>query len=60
MKCVLFSNVVPVVTQHKSLNVSKGIVRNFEFVRTHPDEKKKFLNTIDVQCIVVKMNNVEV
>ena len=34
LKCVLFGNVAPVVvTQHKSLNTSKGVVRNWELAR---------------------------
>ena len=35
LKCVLFGNVAPVVvTQHKSLNTSKGVIRNWELART--------------------------
>ena len=62
LKCVLFGNVAPVlVTQHKSLNVSKGVVRNWELARTDPDEiKENIPSIIDVQRIVVKRNNVEV
>ena len=62
LKCVLFGNVAPVVvTQHKSLNVSKGCFRNWELVRTDLDEiKKNIPSIIDVQRIVVKRNNVEV
>ena len=39
LKCVLFGGVAPVaVTAHKSLNSSKGIVRNWELARTDPEE----------------------
>ena len=39
LKCVLFGGVAPVaVTAHKSLNSSKGVVRNWELARTDPDE----------------------
>ena len=49
------------MTQHKSLNVSKEVVRNWELGRTHPDEiKENIPSIIDVQHIVVKRNNVEV
>ena len=62
LKCVLFGNVVPiVVTQHKSLNVSKGVIRFWELGRTDPDEiKENIPSIIDLQRIVVKRNNVEV
>ena len=62
LKCVLFGNVAPVVvTQHKSLNVSKGVIRNWELARTDPDEiKENIPSIIDVQRILVKRNNVEV
>ena len=44
LKCVLFGNVAPVVViQHKSLNVSKGVNRNWELARTDPDQIKKSL-----------------
>ena len=60
--CVLFGGVAPVaVTAHKSLNSSKGVVRNRELARTDPDEiKENIPSIIDVQRIVVKRNNVEV
>ena len=62
LKCVLFGNVAPVVvTQHKSLNVSKGVIRNWELARTDPGEiMENIPSIIDVQQIVVKRNNVEV
>ena len=62
LKCVLFGGVAPVtVTAHKSLNSSKGVVRNWELARTDPDEiKENIPSIIDVQRIVVKRNNVEV
>ena len=58
----MFGNVAPVVgTQHKSLNVSKCVVRNWELARTDPVEHKENIpSIIDVQRIVVKRNNVEV
>ena len=41
LKCVLFGSVaLVVVTAHKSLNSSKGVVRNWELARTDPDEIK--------------------
>ena len=47
LKCVLFGNVaLIVVTQHKSLNVSKGVVRNWELARTDPDEIKENIPSI--------------
>ena len=50
-----------VVTQHKSLNVLKCVIRNWELARTDPDEiKENILSIIDVHRIVVKRNNVEV
>ena len=57
---MLFGNVAPVVvTQHKSLNVSKGVIRNWELARIDPDEiKENIPSIIDVQRIVVKGNNV--
>ena len=49
------------MTQHKSLNVLKEVVRNWELGRTHPDEiKENIPSIIDVQHIVVKRNIVEV
>ena len=62
LKCVLFGNVAPVVvTQHKSLNTSKGVVRNWELARTDPDEIKENVPSIlDVQRIIIKRNNMEV
>ena len=49
------------ITAHKSLNVPKGVVRNWELGRTDPDEIKETIqNILDVQRIVVKRNNVEV
>ena len=58
----MFGNVVPVVvTQHKSLNVSKGVIRNWELVRIDFGEIKVIISSIiDVQQIVVKRNNVKV
>ena len=39
LKCVLFGCIAPVaVTAHKSLNSSKGVIRNWELARTEPDE----------------------
>ena len=62
LKCVLFGNVAPVVvTQHKSLNTSKGVIRNWELARTNPEEiKENVPSIIDVQRITVKINNMEV
>ena len=62
LKCVLFGNVAPVVvTQHKSLNTSKGVVRNWELARTDPDEIKENVPSIlDVHRIIIKRNNMEV
>ena len=59
---MLFGNVAPVVmTQHKSLNVSKSVVRNWELTRNDPDEiNENIPSIIDVQQIVVKRNNMEV
>ena len=58
----MFGGVAPVaVTAHKSLNSSKGVVKNWELARTDPDEiKENIPSIIDVQRIVVKRNNVEV
>ena len=58
----MFGGVAPVaVTAHKSLNSSKGVVRNWELARTDPDEIKENVPMItDVHCIVVKRNNLEV
>ena len=62
LKCVLFGGVAPVaVTAHKSLNSSKGVVRNWELARTDPEEIKENVPMItDVQRIVVKRNNTEI
>ena len=62
LSCVLFGSVVPVaVTPHRSLNSSKGVVRNWEFARTDPYEiKEKVPMITDVHRIVVKRNNLEV
>ena len=62
LKYVLFGNVAPVVvTQHKSLNTSKGVIRNWELARTNPEEiKGNVPSIIDVQRITVKINNMEV
>ena len=51
LKCVSFGNVAPVVvTQHKSRNVSNGVVRNCDLARTDPDEiKENTPGIIDVQ-----------
>ena len=56
LKCVLFGNIAPVVvTPHRSLNSSKGVVRNWELARTDPDEiKENIPSIVDVQRIVVK------
>ena len=61
-KCVLFGSVAPVaMTLHKSLNSSKGVVRNWELARTDPDEIKENVPMItDVHRIVVKPNNLDV
>ena len=49
------------MTVHKSLNSSKGVIRNWELARTEPDEIKGNVPTItDVHRIVVKRNNVEI
>ena len=62
LTCVLFGSVAPVaVTPHKSLNSSKGVVRNWELARTDPDEIKENVPIVtDVHRIVVKRNNLEV
>ena len=62
LKCVLFGNIAPVVvTPHRSLNSSKGVVRNWELARTDPDEiKENIPSIVDVQRIVVKRNNMEI
>ena len=61
LKCVSFGNIAPViVTPHRSLNSSKGVIRHWELARTSPDEIKRELpNVTDVYRIVVKRNNVE-
>ena len=49
------------MTPHKSLNSSKGVVRNWELTRADPDEIKENVPMItDVHRIVVKKNNVEI
>ena len=49
------------MTQHKSLNTSKGVVRNWELARTDPDEIKENVPSIlDVHRIIIKRNNMEV
>ena len=62
LKCVLFGGIAPVaVTAHKSLNSSKGVIRNWELARTDPEEIKENVPMItDVQRIVVKRNNTEI
>ena len=62
LKCVLFGGVAPVAgTSHKSLNSSKGVVRNWELARTDPEEMKENVPMItDMQRIVVKRNNREI
>ena len=62
MKWVLFGGIAPVaVTAHKSLNSSKGIIRNWELARTEPDEIKENVPMVtDVHRIVVKRNKVEI
>ena len=46
---------------HKSLNSSKGVVRNLELARTDPDEIKEIVPIItDVHRIVGKKNHLEV
>ena len=58
----MFGGVAPVaVTAHKSLNSSKGVVRNWGLARTDPEEIKENVPMItDVQRIVVKRNNTEI
>ena len=58
----MFGSVSPVVvTVYKSLNCAKGVVRNWELVRTDPDEIKENVPIItDVQRIIVKSNNEEI
>ena len=49
------------MTPHRSLNSSKGVVRNWELVRTEPDEiKENIPSIVDVQRIFVKRNNMEI
>ena len=62
LNCALFGNVAPVVvTQHKSLNTSKGVIRNWKLARTDPEEiKENVPSVIDVQHITVKRDNMEV
>ena len=52
----LFGNIAPVaVTVHKSINCSKGVVRNWELARTDPDEIKENVPIItDVKRICKK------
>ena len=58
----MFGNIAPVVvTPHRSLNSSKGVVRNWELARTDPDEiKVNIPSIVDVQRIAVKRNNIEI
>ena len=43
------------MTAHKSINCSKGDIRNWELARTDPDEiKENMPSIIDVHRIVVK------
>ena len=58
----MFGSVDPIaVNPHKSLNSSKGVVRNWELARTDPDEIKENVPMItDVHRIVVNRNNLEV
>ena len=50
LKCILFGGIAPVaVTPHKSLNSSKGVVRNWELARTDPDEIKENVPS-DYRC----------
>ncbi len=62
LKCVSFGNIAPVVvTPHKFLNSSKGVIRNWELARTNPEEIKQEIPIItDVHRIVVKKNNTTV
>ena len=49
------------MTQHKSLNTSKGVIRNWELARAILEEiKENVPSIIDVQRITVKRNNIEV
>ena len=49
------------MTVHKSLNGSKGVIRNWEHARTDPDKiKENVLMITDVHRIVVKRNNGEI
>ena len=61
LKCVLFGNVATVVvTQHKSLNISKGVIKNWKLARTdHEEIKENIPSIIDVQRITAKRNNME-
>ena len=54
LKCVLYGGIAPVaVTAHKSLNSSKGVIRNWELARTASDEIKENVPMItDVHRIV--------
>ena len=62
LRCVLFGYIAPVVvTPHRSLNSSKGVVRNWKLASTDPDEiKENIPSIVDVQHIVVKRNNMEI
>ena len=62
LKCVLFGSIAPVaVIAHRSLNSSKGVIRNWEHARTDPDEIEENVPIItDEHRIVVKRNNVEI
>ena len=45
------------MTPHRSLNNSKGVVRNWELARIDPDEiKENIPSIVDVQHIIVKRN----
>ena len=49
------------MTQHKSLNCSKGVVRNWELARTDPEEIKENIPMITgVQRSIVKKNIMEI
>ena len=49
LKCVLFGGIAPVaVTAHKSLNSSKGVIRNWVLARTDPEEIKENVSMITV------------
>ena len=49
------------VTAHKSINSSRGVVRNWDLARTDLEEIKENVPMItDVQRIIVKRNNTEI